>query len=383
MTTRPKTGSEFGISSGYDGKIIEEEFKIPACTIEDVDHSLFKIFDTEIGFQIESDKDGVTKIPVIFATGERFALVKRRKPIRDKNGLLILPLISIRRTNIEQTSQDVVGRGINQHTGDLIIKRRLNVNDVDYQRIINKLGIKNQDSLATNPETDPNKKLQTERTIGSLTENTAIIDGAQLAPEVSSDNIVEFITIPQPQFYTANYEIVLTTQYTQHMNEIIQRLFASFLPQGRQLKLETNKGYWFIAEFGEVVSANDNLDDFSESERVIMSTISCKVNAYMIPGAVPGEESPFRKYISATEVSFEIENNPLCDTATADPYQYADDPSKGYLIKDDLNDPFNPPSKKTIAYKKIINPLTNKSGIRYLTLVKCDHKIGESIFRET
>ena len=383
MTTRQKTGSDFGIQSGYGNLAIEEEFKIPACTIEDVDKSLFKIFDTEIGFQIETEKDGLTKIPVIFATGERFALVKRRKPIRDKNGLLILPLISIRRTNIEQTSLDVVGRGINQHTGDLIIKRRLNVNDVDYQRIINKLGIKNQDSLATNPETDPNKKLQTKRTIGSLTEDIANIDGAQLAPAISSDNIVEFITIPQPQFYTANYEIVFTTQYTQHMNEIVQRLFASFLPQGRQLKLDTDKGYWFIAEFSEMVSANDNLDDFSENERVIMSTIGCKVYAYMLPGEVPGEESPFRKYISATEVTFEISDTLLCDTTAADPYQYADDPSKGFLIKDDLGNPFNSPDKKTIAFEQIRNPFTDKNDIRYLTLVKCDYTIGESIFTES
>jgi len=276
-----------------------------------------------------------------------------------------------------------VSRGINQHTGELIIKRRLNVNDIDYQRIINKLGIKTQDSIATNPQDNPTKKLQTDRTIGTAMDDIDIIDGAQLAPKISSDNIVEFITIPQPQFYTANYEIVITTQYTQHMNEIIQRLFASFLPQGRQLKLDTNKGYWFIAEFGEVISANDNLDDFSENERVIMSTISCKVYAYMIPGAVPGEESPFRKYISATEVTFEVDNNPLCDTAITDPYQYADDPSKGFLIEDDLNNPFNPPDKKTIAFEKILNPLTDKNGVRYLTLIQCDHKIGESIFRET
>ena len=42
----------------------------------------FKLFDEELGLQVTTEKQGVTDIPVIFATGERFALVKRKKPIK-------------------------------------------------------------------------------------------------------------------------------------------------------------------------------------------------------------------------------------------------------------------------------------------------------------
>ena len=85
--------------TGYEGEN-NTDYVIPSCGVEDLDFSIFNLFDKQI--PLFYDLHGETKkVPVIFATGERFALLRRRRPIVDRNGALILPLISITRSSIE------------------------------------------------------------------------------------------------------------------------------------------------------------------------------------------------------------------------------------------------------------------------------------------
>ena len=95
MSTRltKKETDQNSVPTGYEGDNVPEDFSLPACTIEDVDRALFTLFDTEIPFMY-THKGANKKIPVIFATGERFAVLRRKRPLRDRNGALILPLIS-------------------------------------------------------------------------------------------------------------------------------------------------------------------------------------------------------------------------------------------------------------------------------------------------
>ena len=111
MTTRQSindpsknpTSKQERLPSGLEGQNIPDDFYLPPCGLEDIDKALFDLFDKEIQFSI-SQKSESRKVPVVFATGERFALIKRKKPLKDENGALILPLISIRRTSIAQSS---------------------------------------------------------------------------------------------------------------------------------------------------------------------------------------------------------------------------------------------------------------------------------------
>ena len=85
------------LPTGLEGQNIPDDFYIPPCGIEDIDRAIFNLFDKEIEFAI-ANKGETVRVPTVFATGERFALLKRNQPIRDENDALILPLISIRRT---------------------------------------------------------------------------------------------------------------------------------------------------------------------------------------------------------------------------------------------------------------------------------------------
>ena len=120
-----------------------DDFEIPSCTIEDVDRALFTLFDKQLPF-VYKHKEGTKKAPVIFATGERFAVLRRKEPLRDKSGAIVLPLISIMRSGITQSP--TMGAGTNQNQ-DMIIKKRLSSEDALYQRLVNKVGLKNSDNL--------------------------------------------------------------------------------------------------------------------------------------------------------------------------------------------------------------------------------------------
>ena len=148
MATRSSVKAGVGGKTdlGYqDGEQVDG-FDIPSCTIEDVDRSVFNLCEKELNFLVESNKK-VMKVPVIFATGERFALLARKKPLRDSSNALILPLISIMRTGITQTP----GIGENMPR---VVRKKIAPDDARLQSYINKQGISNDDQLATAPSLD-------------------------------------------------------------------------------------------------------------------------------------------------------------------------------------------------------------------------------------
>ena len=156
MSTRFKSNSirnynQAPLATGYENVAGAPDIFIPSCSIEDVDVAIFNLFDKEIVTQCGGiDGAEMKKVPVIFAAGEKWALLKKGRLLRDRNNTLLLPLITIMRTEINQNvSEDVAGRGINQQSGEIVVKRRLDKTDRDYQGLINKLLLSNQSGLST------------------------------------------------------------------------------------------------------------------------------------------------------------------------------------------------------------------------------------------
>lgn len=384
MTTRRDAGSESGVPSGFGGwPVTDKHESVPACTIEDVDRALFKTFDEEINFEVIEKNGTVKKVPVIFATGERFALVKRRKPIRDETGAIILPIISIRRTQI--TQEDITERGINQFTGDIVVKKKLAPEDVFWQRSINKQAITAQDDAALDGSVDFEETLRMRalRDIGADARTISVNDGALLASNLSN-NVFEFITIPQPQFYIAHYEITFSTQYTLHMNHITQRLIESYLPQGKKIKITSPKGYWFIATFDESMSSTDTLDDFSEKERMLSTTIECSVQGYMINGGLPGDPNAARRWLSAPQIRFDVQES---DRPTSVDNGDHDNPGSEFLLnsieKNETQKNARERNSGDIRTEKVLNPFSRKKERRFIKESHVDPGTGESIFKSS
>ncbi len=384
MITRYNAGDPFGVPSGYDGATVPADgFKIPACGILDVDKALFDLLDKEIRFVVSNgEAREATKVPILFAAGEKAFMLKNGRAIRDESSTLILPLITIRRISIEQTPEDMNSRGINQHQGELVIKRRLSPKDRAYQNLINKIGLKNQANVA-----DDSFSLETDRIVGANEDDQNIQDGGLLAAKYGN-NFWELITIPMQQFFTANYEVVLWSQYTTHMNQMLQRLMGSYLPTGHKLlRLETTKGYWFVASVqDDPYTAEDNADDMSSSERLLKYKFSVRVPAYMVAAENPGEPSSVRAHLSAPIISFGIGYDEDYVRLTngiptaSDPTEGSDDPSRGFT----LNGEIQPTARRTVEtpVSKVTivkNPFTGKERTEYLRIVTTDPRSGEQV----
>ena len=340
MSTRFNPNSKYNynqipLPTGYEQNYGHAEFSIPPCGVEDVDVAMFNLFDQEISFVYGGmGSTEIKKVPVIFAAGEKWAMLKRGRPLRDKNNTLVLPLITIMRTDLNQSiSEDVTGRGINQQVGEIVVRRRLDKSDRSYQSTINRLFLKNQQNVAVRPQdTEDPAQLTTEAVIGDLADDQTIIDGGLLIND-RLKNIYETIVIPTPQFYTAKYQVTIWTQYTQHSNQIIEKLFSSFLPQAQSWRLETPKGYWFIAKYEDgSLAAETSFEDMSQQERFIKHNFNVIVPAYIFASQTPGAPIPIKRYVSAPTISFDFatisEPSELSSTTAESEYVIgSDDPT--------------------------------------------------------
>lgn len=326
MSTRFKSDSRtrYGqppLPTGYEKGYGTPDLTIPHCGVEDVDVAVFNLFEKEIVLESGGiNGTPVGRVPVIFAAGEKWALLKKGRPLRDRNNTLILPLITIMRTELNQsTAEDVAGRGINQQVGEIIIRRRLDKSDRNYQSLINKLLLPNQDNLAVGlPELTSPAGLSTQRKIGELHGNKWVTDGAYLKQHLLN-NVYETLVVPTPQFYTVKYQVTVWSQYTQHANQIVEKIFSSLLPQAQSWRLDTAKGYWFVAKIEDgSLAMETNFEDMSSQERFIKHTFNVAVPAYFFASSSPGTPVPVKRYVSSPSIKFESSTN---DSAELDSFE--------------------------------------------------------------
>ena len=74
----------------------EEKIYFEPSTIENIDRSVL-LFVEKLNLFTDTN-EGFRKVPVMWGTSERSFLSKNDKELRDQQGMLRLPIISIRRT---------------------------------------------------------------------------------------------------------------------------------------------------------------------------------------------------------------------------------------------------------------------------------------------
>jgi hypothetical protein len=300
------------IDTGYEGTV-PDDFYISPAGIEQMDRALFELFDSRLSFQVKI-KDQSTTVPVVFSTGERFALTRRKSPIRDRNNALILPIISIHRTNIDTSaSQAGYGTPISfRNQQNYIIRKRLDKRDRDYQKIINKLGLKNQENVAARSafarsDTFPGNIAKPGRVASRRNgKNLTFLDdptGDLLRDEIGN-NIFEIITLPYPKFIAATYEVTFWTQYMTQMNQIIETMMSQYDGQNYGFEIESKSGHKYVAYVKSPFTNADNFTDFSKEERIIKYTFVIEIPGYLLGIDNPGMSSPIRKFYSAPQIEF-------------------------------------------------------------------------------
>ncbi len=381
------------LKTGYEGTNVPEDFSIPSVGIEDIDRAIFDLFNTRLAFETKVNNQ-TNRVPVIFAAGERFALTRRDNPLRDKNNVLILPLISIKRGTIgHKTQTDVFGTAISiRKTGDYYIKKRLDKSDRDYQKIVNNFRLKNQKDVATRSHiavtsTSPGEQAVVGEVASRRQGGPLSFRDPQKFNLLNNDltnNIYEYITVPYPKFIGVSYNVIFWTQYMQEMNQLIETFMMKFDGQAPEFILETNKGYKFTAFIQNTFSNNDNFDDFTSDERIIKMSFDIKVPGYIIAPEHPGLPSPYRRFVSAPQINFDVweQNAPLVTEPDAnrageiiDKFTLTD----VAVLNNNGNEVTRRGEENLRVIENIQNPFDGQTQAKYLKVTSRVPKAGETI----
>lgn len=237
------------MNNAYNDK--KGRYDIKPVTLETVDQAVVDYFDKKLDTTVEVDDvtHRRSKVPVIFATPERWKLIRDNKGLRDQNGTLVLPLISIRRVNINRTpGMSAMGTEVPR----ILVKKNIHAKTANIQNLT-----------------------ETRRRAGFL--------------QPKKEPVYEYMSIPFPDFATVYYEVVIWTQYQGQMNEILEKIFYSYehmdsfvMPVEYDGKKRKGNSYYFVGFRDGDVAPQSNVEEFTEKERIIKYTYSLKVPTYLM-----------------------------------------------------------------------------------------------------
>ncbi len=375
------------VMKDFDGDNVPEDFEFPSIGIEDIDRTLFNMFNEVL--KIETTSKGVTKqVPVIFATGERFALTRRKNPIRDRNNANILPLISIVRQNIDiGPNQGGKKTAIAfRAQPNYVIKHKLAEKDRQFQNLLNKQGLKNQENAASNSNfiDSANSLTAQPGKVASRREKSNLQFSKSAKINLNANlgsNIFEIIHIPYPYFVSLTYNVTFWCQYMQQGNQMIEYLLNKIDVPGGEFAMTTKEGFELVAFIGDNINFDNNFDGMTEDERLIKYTFDITVPGYLLNSSVPGLAKQIRSYFSAPMIDFSYKD--VSSPVTLD-YQPETDKEKieRHVLTDitNINDLKISRGESNESVETLVsNPFASEGETEFLRVTNVNSRTGESI----
>jgi hypothetical protein len=237
--------------------------KIPfaSSTLENIDTAFLRYINETLDIHTTTNQ-GFIKVPVIWSSAERTFQSKRDSRVRDQEGSLVLPLITIERTAV---TKDVNRKGsvqaalmpVNDEKGGVIqVARRIK-----------------QDKTSNFANADA------KRTRGQLN-----------FPRPNKKVVYETISMPLPVYVVLNYEITLRTEYQQQMNDMSTPFIAR--PGGVNYFIVENDIHRYEAFIKESYSQSNNISSYTNEERKFETKINVEVLGYIL-GEGDNDNQPF------------------------------------------------------------------------------------------
>ena len=191
------------------------------------------------------------KIPVVYGNPERWKSVQKDGFLRDKKGVLQIPLVMFKRNSIER--DDALSNTMNRH--------------VSYPSVSRYSKKHKYDSFSA-------------------------MTGTQKP--------VEIYDVVMPDYVTVSYEVIIWTDFTEHMNKIVEAFqYATDEYWG-------DKGGF---KFRVKIDSFDNTTEVGEgTQRIVRTTFTMAVNAYLLPEQFDNE-STHKKSITPKKVVWGIEHD--------------------------------------------------------------------------
>ena len=230
-------------------------FEKYSVTLMDIDNILYEYFTKVISPQVEVSGGNVISVPVRHASPERWGAIQQDGALRDEKGQIQKPMIIFTRTSVSQDDSFV---HFNRHLSVPFVKK------FDKKNMYDKFS--------------------------ALTQ---------------SQPVMEVHNITFPDHVVLNYDFTMTTDYVQQMNTLVETInWAS-------------NDYWGDPERlkfrASVDSFSNSIEVPSDDDRVVTTTFSLTVNAYLLPDVFNNKKTTQRnltnrKVLFGTEVISDSSN---------------------------------------------------------------------------
>lgn len=273
-----------------------------ASTIETIDSAMINHI-KKLNLHVMTNK-GSIPVPIVWVGAERTYQLKHDLTLRDTEGLLKLPLITIERKELikDPTKSPLPANVPDLGDGGYIPVRRRIVQDktVAFKNAaaVKKSGassdVGSSDTQYLKSRKFPNK-------IASMFDTR---------PVNTKDKVVyETTYIPIPVYVSVKYEIHIRTEFQQQMNQLITPFVASHSKLGRNHKYFTmiQDEHLFEGMIDNTFSNDNNAAKLEEEERIFNSVVNIDVLGYLIGSGVNDDINLEKKYENIVDVKISRE----------------------------------------------------------------------------
>lgn len=244
-------------------------------TIENIDRSVLDYIKS-LKLAVDTNQ-GFTEVPVLWGTSERSFLSKDKKEIRDDQGMLKFPLISIRRSSF---SKPLKSGGV-------------------FQGNVPEFNDGQGGSLPVG------KVIFQERTTAFANAEAMRLHGQNNYPRPNHKVVYQTVYAPMPVNVEVMYEITLRTEYQQQMNDLMLPFVTR--PGTINYVLLKSEGHRYEGFIQDQHQSSDNLSDFSAAERKFETKITLKVIGYLVGEGKNEDKSHFSVRQNFVEVKLSRE----------------------------------------------------------------------------
>lgn len=268
------------------GSMSLREIGMLSSTIEDIDYSLTSFVKEDLQISVRTN-EGRKTVPVLWQTPERAFQIKNERDLRDENGTLKLPLISIERTDVTKDPENkgsfraqIYSDRQDGRTGRMVIAKRI--------------------------VEDKTRNFAAAAAMRKLPSDTV---EQRHTPRINKKIVIQTLSVPIPVYVSLSYKITLRTEYQQQMNDLL----APFIARTGQINsfVLRRNGHIYEAFIDSSFTQENNVSSLNEEERTFMSTVTIKVLGYLIGEGGSDDREIVKIEENRVEVTFPRETIPL------------------------------------------------------------------------
>ena len=242
------------LNRGYLYSRTDDDIKNPSVTLMDMDSAIIFYFENVIQPSVEDNGENV-KVPIMYASPERWKAIQRDGFMRDKKRQTITPVIAYRRTSVEKD--------------DTIPQDKLDANNPNlFYTFEKKFSQQNRyDKFSTQ--------------IGNIPQR-------------------EYYNVTFPDYVTISYDFIIWTSYIAQMNKIVERVVYS------------DGAYWGDPDkmrFRSTVDTFTDATEVSDVERLVRTNFSVTMRGYLLPEGNFDHRSTTQKFLTPKRVIFGTETD--------------------------------------------------------------------------